>query len=112
MESYDHTYITSRPVILIQAYSKKSLFITIIHLWDVMSDSLLLSRHDPVKIRDNEAEIDKAKIEDGAISPRGKSSKRENEEGLGLHDVFKSVIEICRDDGMKKIEKPCDILIE
>ena len=93
MESYDHTYITSRPVILIQAYTKqRAPFIIIIHLWDVISDGLLSSRHDHVMIRNNEVGICKENIEDTATSPCGKAVKRVNEDDVGLQDVFKSVI--------------------
>ena len=52
LDSYDHTYISIRPDVLINRYSKnRTPFLTLIHLWNKQSSYMLSSRHDPLKIR-------------------------------------------------------------
>ena len=55
METYDHTNIASRPTVLFQCYSKcKVPFLTVIRMWDKLSDYLLSSKHDPLSIGSGE----------------------------------------------------------
>ena len=58
---YDHSNITSRPIVLMQGYSKqRTPFFTIIHMWDKMSDFLLSSLHDPLFIGSGETGMELA----------------------------------------------------
>ena len=103
-ETYDHTDITHHPPILIQCYNKyRAPFITILHLWDVKSDGILSVRYYLVNIRDDEAGMPSTKLKDSPPYLKDKAGKMKHEEGnLGLQDVFKSVIEVCRDAGKRK----------
>ena len=50
-DTYDHTNISSRPPVLMNLYSTNRLpYITVIHLWDHLSDGRLSSKHNPLKI--------------------------------------------------------------
>ena len=77
------------------------------------TESLLAVRYDHVNMRDNDAGIPSSKLKDATPSPKAKIGKRKHKEGnLGLQDVFKSVIDMCRDDGKQKESKPADIAIK
>ena len=55
VETYDHTDIASRPTVLFQMYSRQKVpFLTVIRMWDKMSDFLLSSKHDPLTIGSGE----------------------------------------------------------
>ena len=51
IDNYDHTDVANRPDVIIEAYAKqKTPFLTVIHLWNTMSDYLLSSKHDPLQL--------------------------------------------------------------
>ena len=49
-EAYDHTDISERPSILLDLYSKKKKYLTVIFMWDQMLDQVLCSKYNPLKI--------------------------------------------------------------
>ena len=55
LETYDHTDVASRPIVFFQNYSKNKIpFLTVIRMWDKVSDYLLSSKHDPLTIGSGE----------------------------------------------------------
>ena len=51
IDNYDHTDVANRSAVLMESYGKqKTPFLTVIHLWDKMSDYLLSSNHDPLQL--------------------------------------------------------------
>ena len=58
-ETYDHTDVASRPIILFQGYTKNRVpFLTVIRMWDEACDFLLSSKHDPLTIGSGEIGFD------------------------------------------------------
>ena len=55
MDNYDHCDIAERPSILFDGYSKRKKYLTIIFLWDELTDMLLCSKYDPFKMGKGEA---------------------------------------------------------
>ena len=95
-ETYDHTNILSRPPILLANYCKqRTPYLTVIHLWDKLSDYLLSSRHDTLCIG-----IGEMGMEDSTSgeSPNKGERRRKNEDPpVGLNDAFNSVINLCNE---------------
>ena len=59
LDTYDHTDVNSRPVILFQNYTKNKIpFLTIIRMWDKISDYILSAKHDPLMIGSGEVGFD------------------------------------------------------
>ena len=55
IDNYDHTDVANKPAVMLESYGKqKSPFLTVIYLWDKMSDYLLSSKHDPLKLGNGE----------------------------------------------------------
>ena len=54
VEEYDHVDVNGRPSVLIDNYSRKK-YLTIIFLWDELTDMLLCSKYDPFKMGKGEA---------------------------------------------------------
>ena len=55
MKTYNHTDVASRPIVLFHHYSKgKVPWLTVIRMWDKVSDYLLSSKHDPLDIGSGE----------------------------------------------------------
>ena len=55
VNTYDHTDIASRPTVLFQFYTNKKVpFLTVVRMWDKLSDYLLSSKHDPLSIGSGE----------------------------------------------------------
>ena len=46
---YDHTDISNRPVILMDGYTKKKPYLTVIYMWDKVKDLILSAKYDPLK---------------------------------------------------------------
>ena len=46
---YDHTDVTNRPAILMDGYTKKEPYLTVIYMWDKVHDLILSSKYDPLK---------------------------------------------------------------
>ena len=115
LENYDHTDVAARPAILINGYCKNRVpYLTTIHLWDKLSDYLLSSKYDPVKIGLGEGGFDGLPKE---ISSMSDSSPNTNRRGRklriltktepstdGIAAVFKSVFASMekKDEGNKK----------
>ena len=55
---YDHSDIKMRPSILIDNYSKKKKYLTMIFLWDETNDFILASKYESLKIGLGEAGLD------------------------------------------------------
>ena len=77
LDTYDHTDIASRPAVLINGYCKQRIpYLTAIHLWDKVSDYLLSSRHDPVKIGRGEGGFDGTPDDFSSMSDSSPNAKR------------------------------------
>ena len=78
---YDHTDVTNRPAILIDSYTRKKPYLTVIYMWDKVHDLILSSKYDPLKKGRGEAGL-RRDTDDlsttSALSSSGasKSSKR------------------------------------
>ena len=55
IDNYDHCDISDKPSILFDGYSKRKKYLTIIFLWDELTDMLLCSKYDPFKMGKGEA---------------------------------------------------------
>ena len=65
IETYDHTDVASHPIVLSQNYSKNKVpFLTVIRMWDKMSDYLLSAKHDPLSIGSGEVGFNDANEND------------------------------------------------
>lgn len=102
-DTYDHTDISSRPAVLIANYcTQRTPYLTVIHLWDKMSDYLLSSRHDHLYIGKGEVGFS-----DGDSSSRVTTPSRNNKRSpppAGLNDIINSVIDLCNEGSGKSKE--------
>ena len=111
-DTYDHTNIFSRPAVLITSYCTQRVpYLTVIYIWDKMSDYFLSSRHHPLRI--GRGEVGLADGDSSSkISTLSRNKRKHHSKGLG--DVIKSVIDLCNSGGGKsKTDKPVeDLAIE
>ena len=114
MDTYDHTDVSARPAILIDAYSKQTYpFLTIIHLWDKNIDHLLSSKHDPLHIGkgepgmgidDNLSLLTEGSLKSSTTSPRMKNLKRKADDSSNhVENVMKSIINMCQKNDVHNI---------
>ena len=76
-DTYDHTYVSSRPSILANNYhTHRQLYLTMIFMWDEKVRFLLSSRYAPLKASIGETGIPKAGDEHYSIPADGDSSSR------------------------------------
>ena len=52
---YDHTDVSNRPAILMDGYTKKKPYLTVIYMWDKVHDLILSAKYDPLKKSRGEA---------------------------------------------------------
>ena len=108
-DTYDHTDVKSRPAVLIENYSKQKVpFLTIIHMWDQLSDCLLSSRHDPLALgsgepgmydpTDNTSVItngDSISVSSPVRGRKGKNKRGIDSVDLVMGNTMKSVVDLC-----------------
>jgi len=130
-DTYDHTDVANRPAVLMEGYGKqKTPFLTVIHLWDKMSDYLLSSKHDPLQLGNGEPGMNKAQESSSQInmdsnsvsstmSPkRGKKKRGYEDVELVMGKTMNRVVDLCEvmskgnvgDD--KPSPKPSDYLVD
>ena len=55
LDTYDHTDVASRPIVLFDNYTRNKIpYLTVIRMWDKLSDYLLSAKHDPLIIGSGE----------------------------------------------------------
>ena len=98
-DTYDHTNVTSRPPILMNLYiSNRIPYITVIHLWDHLSDGLLSSEHNPLKIGRGEPGMNTMHSSSTlSSSPNTAGIKRKavEESSRNVTDCMKTFIDMC-----------------
>ena len=52
---YDHTNVKNRPSILMEGYTKKKMYLTVMFMWDKKLEFILSVKYDPLKIGRGEA---------------------------------------------------------
>ena len=109
-ETYDYTDISSRPAILLANYcTQRTPYLTVIHIWDKMSDYLLSSRHSPLDIGRGEVGLTDTNSITRTSTPSGK--ERIPPPPKGLDDVIKSVIDLYNEvNGKSKAYMPAEDL--
>ena len=118
-DTYDHTDVANRPAIMIESYGKQKVpFLTVIFLWDKMSDFLLSSKHDPLHLgtgepgmydpTDTSVITNVDSISTVSTSPKkGKKKRMFNNVDSVMGDTMKSVVDLCEviSKGNKVVEK-------
>ena len=120
IDSYDHTDVANRPAVMIESYAKqKTPFLTVIHLWDQMSDYLLSSKHDPLNLGTGEpgmydptdtsviTNVDSISI--SSTSPKkGENKRRYEDVDSVMGKTMKSVVDVCEVilKGNNVVDKP------
>jgi len=51
---YDHTNVKNRPSILMEGYTKKKMYLTVMFMWDKKLEFILSAKYDPLKIERGE----------------------------------------------------------
>ena len=55
VDTYDHTDVVARPIVLFDNYNTHKIpYLTVIRMWDKVSDYLLTAKHDPLAIGSGE----------------------------------------------------------
>ena len=105
-DTYDHTNISSRPPILMNLYSTHRLpYITVIHLWDHLSDGLLASKHNPLKIGSGEPGMNSSSTSSlSSTSTPDKKRKAIEESSKNVTDCMKTFIDMCNQN--TKVDTP------
>ena len=100
-ENYDHSNISTRPLILFDLYSRsKEPFLTVICLWDNAIGNILCSKYDPVKIGSGEVGMLNNDNCSSSLSHSSVGKKRKAnalEVSLELKDAIKSIKDVCKD---------------
>ena len=85
IETYDHTNVANCPIVLYQNYAKNKVpFLTVIRMWDKMSDYLLSAKHGPLTIGsgelgfndDHEDDSPDVSVNDRSIKSRKQTSPK------------------------------------
>ena len=110
-ETYDHTDVSSRPIVLFHNYTKNRVpFLTVIRMWDQTCDYLLSSKHDPLKIGSGELGFedtaeDCSQIVDSNPSSPAKATKKRKKvsstssnggESTDLSAMLSTVVNTCK----------------
>ena len=113
-EDYDHTDVSQRPLVLFDMYTKaKEPFLTVIRLWDNMSDNILCAKYDPLNIGEGEAGMECStlgSVDSSTIATTPSSSRKRkntNDPPVGIQDVMKSMTDLCHTykSSISKVEK-------
>ena len=99
-ENYDHTDVSSRPLVLFDLYSKnKEPYLTVIRLWDNQVQNLLCAKYDPIFLGTGEVgmNVDRGDDSVNRTSPiRVKKRKGVvTDSALELSDVLTSIKTLC-----------------
>ena len=95
-DNYDHTNIASRPPILMNLYTTNRVpYITIIHLWDHLSDGLLSSKHNPLQIGRGEPGMNSPTSTLTSTSTTSKKRKAVEDASQNVTECMKTFISMC-----------------
>ena len=77
LDTYDHTNVASRPIVLFDNYTRNKIpYLTVIRMWDKVSDYLLSAKHDPLTIGSGEVGFANNVCEESTdLSISGKTDK-------------------------------------
>ena len=121
--TYDHTDVAARPAILFNMYSSnRHPYLTVIHMWDQLSDGLLSSKHNPLRIGRGEPGISPTSCSTltSASSSNQTGNKRKvlDESAQSVTECMKTFIDMCssnstsKDTKSKKLCKVDDMNVE
>ena len=81
LDTYDHTNVASRPIVLFDNYTRNKIpYLTVIRMWDKVSDYLLSAKYDPLMIGSGEVGFaDNVCEESTDLSISGKTDKSKRE---------------------------------
>ena len=106
--------MSQRPLVLFDMYTKvKEPFLTVIQLWDNMSDNILCAKYDPLNIREGEAGMECStlgSVDSSTIATTSSPSRKRkltNDPPVGIQDVMKSMTDLCQSykSTVTKVEK-------
>ena len=120
VESYNHSDISSCTAILTEVYYKQRWkFLTLVHMWNKLSDGLFSSRYGPVQIRSNEVGMDANTTSVVTVSTVSSASKCGKRKNIGnefrLQNIMNSVIDLCnnsRNEAVQNADKNKGTLID
>ena len=93
---YDHSEVSSRPSILMDGYSRKKKYLTVIFMWDEKVDYILSSKYDPLDKGTGEAGLrddgDTSLSELSTPSKTSKTSRRRSNHPTNPTDSIASMV--------------------
>ena len=101
-DTYDHSNISSRPLILFDLYTKsREPFLTVIRLWDNEKDNILCSKYDPIAIGMGEVGLSEGNTaDDNSVQTTGTTTKKRKaavlDAGTGLQEMINNITQLCK----------------
>ena len=93
--------MSQRPLVLFDMYTKaKEPFLTVIRLWDNMSDNIMCAKYDPLNIGEGEAGMECStlgSVDSSTISTTSSLSRKRkltNDPPVGIQDLTKSMTDL------------------
>ena len=108
---YDHSEVSSRPSILMDGYSRKKKYLTVIFMWDEIVDFILSSKYDPLDKGTGEAGLrvdgDASLSEMSTLSKTSKTSRLKPSPSKNTSESMASMVkEVITAVMMKEDPKP------